>query len=446
MKKLLTILLAFFALTLNVQAAKSVKNSEIADVIKDSGVDMESIAVSIKNADNGKLIYSLNDKILMNPASVQKVLTTAAIVETLGEDYLFTTGIYSRGEEAYVIKLGADPYFTSSDLAKLVRNVKVDTKRIYIDDRILDNKTWGEGWQWDDDMNPLMPRFSSYNMDKNLIKLTIMPPQGDAPATIVNPSRYPLVFFNNIKKGEKTDIKFNIENSISANTLVLSGTVARPTTIYIPTNNLKRYFDVQLTRALENRNVYLKESYISSPLVETDNSIMEVTHTLDMAVNDILKNSNNLTSETMFKLAGGKYCDLETGTDTSGIKMFNDYCKKHGLDNSRIRIADGSGVSKNNLISADFITQFLYVNRDNKLMEKLPAPGEGTLTHRMLTIKNDLRAKTGTLSDVSSIAGYLTSRSGKKFVFSIMINDMKLSSADKKMLEDFILREAYLRL
>ena len=88
----------------------------------------------------------------------------------------------------------------------------------------------------------------------------------------------------------------------------------------------------------------------------------------------------------------------------------------------------------------------MRVNKDNKIMEKLPKPGEGTLTHRMLPIKDSLKAKTGTLSDLSSIAGYLTSKTGKKYTFCIMINDMKLSASDKKMLEDFIIREAYLRL
>ena len=61
-------------------------------------------------------------------------------------------------------------------------------------------------------------------------------------------------------------------------------------------------------------------------------------------------------------------------------------------------------------------------------------------------IKDNLKAKTGTLSDLSSIAGYLTTKSGKKISFCIIINDIKLSDSDKKMLEDFILREAYLRL
>ena len=444
MKKILSIILIMFLLILNVEA-KTVKK-DFASVIEDSGVDIESIAVSIKNANNGKIIYALNDKMLMNPASVQKVLTTPVSYEALGEDYLFKTTLFSRNDTCYLLKLGADPYLKSSELKDLVKNIKPETERIFIDDTIVDSKTWGEGWQWDDDLNILMPKFSSYNLDKNLVKLTVVPTEKGQFATIINPSKYPLVFFNQITTSDKTNIEINRDNNISTNTLILSGTVSRPTVVYIPVNNLQRYFTVRLSKILEDRNIYLKHAFVPNKKQESDIFIEEITHDINRAVDDVLKNSNNLVSEVMFKLAGAKYLRLETGSDSSGIKMFNDYCVKNKLDNSRIRIADASGVSKNNLISADFITEFLGLNKDNKIMQRLPKPGEGTLTHRMLPIKDNLRAKTGTLSDLSSITGYLTSKSGKKFTFCIMINDVKLSESDKKMLEDYIIREAYLRL
>ena len=444
MKKILLSLIMLATLTLGVQA-KKVKN-DFENVIFDSGVDIESIAVSIKNADNGKIVYSLNDKMLMNPASVQKILTTPVIAETLGENYEFSTDLYHRGKNQYLIKLGADPYLSDKGLKTLVSNLPKETSKIFIDDSILDTKTWGEGWQWDDDMNILMPRFSSYNLDKNLVKLTIMPTDKGHFAKIINPSNFPLVFFNNITTSDKTNIDVHRDNAVSANTLVLTGTVARPTIIYIPTTDLKRYFHIRLLKNLENKNIYLSDSISTSQINENDVLQTSIKHSIDDAVIDILKNSNNLVSETAFKLAGGKYLGNITGSDAAGIKMFNDYCERNKLDNSRIRITDASGVSKNNLVSADFITEFLEVNKNNPVMDKLPKPGEGTLTHRMLPLKDKLKAKTGTLSDISSIAGYLTSKSGKKFVFCIMTNDMKLTNSDKKMLEDFIIREAYLRL
>lgn len=445
MKKLLCLLTLFLFIFTPFADAKSAKR-DINSVIEDFNVDSGSIAISFKNIDNGKTAYSMNDKILINPASVQKILTTPAIVDTLGEDYEFTTEVYSRGEDSYLIKLGADPYLSSKNLKELVSVLSPDTKKLLIDDSIIDNKIWGEGWQWDDDMNILMPRFSSYNLDKNLIKLTIMPTKKGQFATIINPSKYPLVFFNNIETSDKTNIKTHRDSAISENTLVLSGTVARATTIYIPTTNLKRYFNVQLTKALEDRSLYMKEPVKAGKINPNDTLEQKLTHSIDIAVDDILKRSNNLVSETAFKLAGAKHLGLETGSDIAGVKMFNDYCIKNKLDNSKIRITDASGVSKNNLISADFVTEFLLVNKNNKVMDRLPIPGEGTLTHRMLAIKDNLKAKTGTLSDISSIAGYLTTRNGKKYAFCIMINDTTLSASDKKMLEDFIIREAYMNM
>ena len=79
-------------------------------------------------------------------------------------------------------------------------------------------------------------------------------------------------------------------------------------------------------------------------------------------------------------------------------------------------------------------------------MEFLPKPGEGTLVQRMLPLKDSLKAKTGTLSNVSSIAGYLKTKRKHDYAFCIMQNDVKLSESDKKTLEDYIIREMYLKL
>lgn len=442
MKKLLTLLLILlFCGSVNAKAVKR----DFSGVINESGVEKNAIAISIKDLNTGKPVYELNEKILMHPASVQKVLTLLPAVETLGEGYEFTTTIYKRENDSYLVKLGADPYLTSNDLKKLANNINLETKRIYIDDSVLEKKDWGEGWQWDDDMNILMPHFNSYNLDKNLIKITVMPTEKGKSATIINPSKYPLVFFNHVVTGDENSVKATRDNSVSANTLLLEGTVNKPVTIYIPTNNLKRYFDIKLTNALADKKVYLKENFISAKQIESDKELDKISHPLSIAIDDILKNSNNMVSETVSKLAGGKAYN-DRGTDIYGIKLFNKYCEKLGLDSSKIRLTDASGVSKNNLISTDFISEYLVKNKDNKVLEHMAKPGDGTLTHRMLPIKENLRAKTGTLSDTSSIAGFLTTKKGNKYAFAIIINDTSSTISDMKTLEDYLIREAYLRL
>ena len=443
MKKILTILM-MFALTLGVNAKNTVKR-DFSSVINESGIEKNAISVSIRDLNSGKPVYELNEKMLMHPASVQKVLTLVPAVEVLGEDYDFTTAIYKRSADSYVIKLGADPYLTSNDLKTLVNNVNLETKRIYIDDSILEKKDWGEGWQWDDDMNVLMPRFNSYNLDKNLIKITVMPTSNGQAATIINPSKYPIVFFNHVLTGKENGVKISRDNSVSANTLVLEGTVNKPTTVYVPTNNLKRYFNIKMTNALGDKKVYLKENFVVDKVTNSDKELDKVTHPISNAIDDVLKNSNNMVAETVAKLAGAKAYN-DRGTDINGIKVFNAYCQKIGIDNSKIRLTDASGVSKNNLVTTDFISEYLVKNKDSKVLEHLPTPGQGTLTHRMLPIKENLRAKTGTLSDTSSIAGFLSTKNGNKYAFAIIINDTTSTIPDMKTLEDYLIREAYLRL
>lgn len=443
MKKLVLSFLIFVLCSLGIHA-KSVKG-DVAGIINDSGIKKDSIAISVRNLKNGNIVYSLNDKIMMNPASIQKFLTMTAAADTLGKDYKFSTELYSNEENSYLIKLSADPYLKYSDLKSLTKSVKNGTQNIYIDDSILDSKYWGEGWQWDDDLNQLMQRFGSYNLDNNLIKLSVIPSENGGFATILNPSKYPLVFMNNITSSNNTSIEINREPSISDNTLILNGTVARQTNIYVPSNNIKRYFEVQLTRALGENKIYLKNPFVIQKK-STDSVLQEsIEHELTYALEDILKNSNNMAAETVFKLAGGKFIK-GTGTDKAGIEMFNEFCQKKQIDSSGIKITDGSGVSKNNLLTADFVSEFLFVNKDNFATEYLPKPGEGTLVQRMLPLHESLKAKTGTLSGISSIAGYLKTKRGNDYAFCIMQNDVKLSPSDKKTLEDYIIREIYLKL
>lgn len=445
MKKLLSVLFLLFFLTLSVQARAS--KSGLADVINNSGVNQNNFSVSIKDVQSGKVIYETNSKKLMSPASVQKIITLVPIIETLGRDYEFTTSLYSRGDDSFVLKLGADPYLTSYDLKTLVNNIGVKTQKLYIDDSILDKKDWGESWMEEDLTSSYTPKFGSYNLDNNLMKITIMPSaERGQNAIVLNASKYPVLLFNKIITSDKTEIVAEQKRAGIADILELSGTVSKTTTEKFPIPNIQRYFNIQLKKALENHKVYLKEGLSLTKLKDTDVFVYKVTHSIDSAIKDSFKNSNNLVSETLFKLAGAKYNNIRTGTLSLGIEMFNQYCIKNHLNTNEIKLADGSGVSKDNAVTTDFVTDFLLLNKDNEIMEALPIPGEGTLSNRLLPLKDSLRAKTGTHSDVSSLAGYLTAKSGKKYVFCIINNDSEQASSDRKMLEDYIVREAYLRL
>lgn len=408
------------------------------------------ISVSFKDINNGKKYYETNAKTPMSPASVQKLTTILPSINTLGYNYQFSTQLYKNKDNNLYIKLGADPYFSTSDLKSLIRALSAykisSTKAIYIDDSILDSNEWGEGWQWDNDLNPLMPRFGSYNMDKNLLTISVCPTTQGAPADISTDIFYPTAFINNVITGDKTDVKLERKNYISPDVINADGMVSHDLSIQIPINYPRRYFILRLEDILRKQKISYYGDFNRLKLPKNVSMVAESKHSFTSAITDILKNSNNMVAETVFKLAGGKYAK-ETGSSAAAIDMFNEYYKKMGVNTENIKIVDGSGVSKNNLITSDFVTDVLLKESKNNdftdFKSYMASPGEGTLTDRMLYFKDNLKAKTGTLTNVSSIAGYLTAKNGKTYAFCIMINDPKSKPADKKAFEEYVLRSAF---
>ncbi len=448
MNKIISLLLSL-CFTFSIAHAEN-----ITKTISSLNVNKSAISVSVKDIRNGDEVYSLNKNTPMIPASTLKIVTSSAAVDTLGKDYNFSTKLYKSTNNDLYIKLGADPFLTSSDLVQLMaiareKNI-LEPKNIFVDATVFDNVEWGEGWQWDDDMNPLMPKFSAYNLDGNLLKIEVTPNINNTPASIAVKPFYPLTFMNLVKTDRtlgQNNISVNRSNSIAPNVMEVKGAVAKTAVVRIPVISPKMYFKLRLEEAIRDQKIEYFKSLKNETLPDKNIYFAgEVNHDISTALSAVLKNSNNLVAETIFKLAGAKY-SKEQGTGENSLEMLNAYLKNINIKSEDIKIVDGSGVSKNNLMTADFMTDFLVYRAKSEDFDDfknyLPAPGEGTLKNRMLYFKDNLYAKTGTLSDASAIAGYITSRKGKTYAFDIMINDAKTSSADKKNIEEQILRQIY---
>ena len=446
MKKLFNILITLLLIMTTQAKTYSVA---IDKTIAQSSINKGAVSVSVKDTTTGKVVYRLNDKQPTMPASTLKLITLGASLDTLGYDYEFSTKLYKTTNNDLYLKLGADHFLTSAGLnslmEKAVKEKKITSpKIIYIDDYIFDKTEWGEGWQWDDDLNPLMPKFSSYNIDKNLLSIIISPTNPGSPAQIYTNKFYPITFMNLVTTGTANDIELNRNNSIAPNILNISGTINKQITEEIPINNPKRYFILRLEDAIQSAKMDYYGGFPQKKTLTTNVYLVaEIKHPISQAIKAILMDSNNFVAETVFKLAGAKFVN-NTGSLQHSQEMLNAYFNKIGIDAQDIKIVDGSGVSKNNIITANFMTDYLVKQFKNEtLKNSMPTAGEGTLKNRMLYFKDNLRAKTGTLSDVSGIAGYITSRSGKTYAFDIMINDPKTKSNDKKSLEEYIIRDIY---
>ena len=426
--------------------------NNIDKMLSKQHINRAAVSVSVRDAKTGEKVYSLNDRTPRIPASTLKVITTTASVDTLGTDYLFSTKLYKSTKNDLYFKLGADPFLTSRDLRTLIDKAKdknITPKTIYVDNTIFDNLEWGEGWQWDDELNPHMPKFSAYNLDGNLLDIEITPQRiGTAPTIIVKPF-YPVTIMNLVLTStDETGVVFSKNSNIAPNIINATGKIAQQKVLKLPVNNPKLYFNLRLQDTIRNRKMdYYNPIKIGILPKENIYLVDEITHGISNGITASLKSSSNLVAETLFKLAGAKYAN-STGNINNSLAMLNNYFEKLGLNTEDIKIVDGSGVSKNNIMTSDFMTSFLIklYNSDNYefIEQYLPTPGEGTLKNRMLYFKECMRAKTGTLSDTSAITGYLKTRSGKMLVFNIMIQDAKTSEADKKNIEELILRQIYI--
>lgn len=447
MRKIIVFLISMF-FTLNSAGAESIHKT-----LHNMGVNKSSVSVSIKDVKSGDVVFSLNERTPRNPASTLKVITVSASVDQLGADYVYKTSLYKSTNNDLYLKLSGDPLLTSPELENIIvtaRNKAIAPKTFYIDDTAFDRIEWGEGWQWDDELNVLMPKFSIYNINKNLLRIEVAPTTQGAPGKIKVRPFYPLSFINQSVTNSKGTSALNLakDESIADNMYLISGIVAKLTNLTMPVPNPKINFVLRLEDIINSTKFeyFNKIAYAKLPDKEVY-LVDEVKHPIDIMVLAILKNSNNMIAETLYKTAGAVWADSQGNAENSA-GMLNEFLSKLQLNTDDIKIVDGSGVSKNNLMTSEFMTNFLELIAKSDKYEEfrvlLPTAGEGTLKNRMLYFKDNLRAKTGTLSDSSAIAGYLTSRSGKTYAFDIMINDAKTTPADKKNIEEQILRNVYL--
>lgn len=165
-------------------------------------------------------------------------------------------------------------------------------------------------------------------------------------------------------------------------------------------------------------------------------------HTIDQVLMRMLKESDNLYAESMFYQIGAASGN-RPATAHSARSVMNRLIKKVGLDPKRYNIADGSGLSLYNYVTAELEVRMLrYAFKNNNiylhLHPSLPQAGtDGTLRKRMTSpfTQGNVYAKTGTLSGISSLAGYCTAANGHRLAFAI-INQGLLHGRNGRSFQD----------
>ena len=433
-----------------VMSANTAFCANLDSIIKKSNLDKTStIAVSIKDAKTGKTIYEYNENKLMNPASVQKIFTMKAAYDELKPEYTFDTKVFADNNNNMYIKLSADPSLTTEDLKKLLKETKEIYRKpfndIVIDPSVIDDKQWGTGWMWDDDTNELLPKYSPYTINQNKINITITPSKNGL-SEIKNKSDYHMMFVNLLKNGTSNNITFERKPWASSDMTYVTGTIHSQISRQMPVNSPQSYFTTELKKSISAAGIKYSGQIKIAPVPGSAKLITKhSSDTLENLVAYTLKNSNNLYSELIFKAAAA-HQTKQQGTTQKAVDMLEKYYADIKTTEKLI-IVDACGISRNDLITADWATDALnkiYKDKDfDKFAILLPKPMEGTLRDRLINISLRLRAKTGTASGISSISGYIDTKNNKKYSFAIFIQNHNEPVENVKKFEDEIINEIY---
>ncbi len=351
----------------------------------------------------GDVIFTRNPDQLFVPASNTKLLTVAAAAVRLGWDFTFETTVRSttalgsdgtvRGD--LVVRGSGDP--TPGDRPKLASAVtaiadalwqhgvrRVEGRIIGDDDGFVD-EPYGAGWAWDDLPFSYSAPIGALNYNENVRRATeAATSDGPQDTAVDNPT---LAFASALR------------TALLARGIAVIGGAAD--------------IDVAPPGPFP-ADAPVLASYRSSPLS-------------DIAIR-LLKSSQNLYAEVFLRAIG--HTADHAGSSAAGLEAIGETFATWGIDPGSVAQADGSGLSRYNLVTPTALTRVLeQMYRDARLrdgwMAALPIAGiDGTLEKRMKGTPAEGRvfAKTGSLSSVRALSGYVHARSGEWFVFSILAN------------------------
>ena len=448
--------------------------ARISEILQKPELAQAMVGIKVASLDTGRVLFESNANKLLRPASNMKLYTVAAALDRLSPDYHFVTSVYARarpdaagtirgdltiygrGDPSIAARFNGGNYFKAiDDLA--ARIVAAGVKRVegdlVGDETYFSGPQYGSGWDWDDLQWWYGAEVSALTINDNALDLSVKPGMKiGAPAVITTGPPDPLLTIINrvitAPAGTRRDLaasrelasdKIEISGSIPLDDKGYSGglAISRPSLLfaYLLRASLAQQGVIikGKTRTIPQPIHTVMPGPVSSGLVEVATFQSPPLSTIAAQT---LKPSQNLYTElilrTLGKVAAPAPTTVSAGrtSEASGIEVVRTFLREAGVNASPLSLNDGSGLSRNDMVTAEATLQLLTYMRRHRyataFRDALPIAGvDGTLRNRMkgTVAENNLRAKTGTLSSASSLSGFVTTATGEELVFSIMVNN-----------------------
>ncbi|MFC0625165.1 D-alanyl-D-alanine carboxypeptidase/D-alanyl-D-alanine endopeptidase [Kribbella deserti] len=426
-------------------------------LLADSRYQGSQVALVVRDATTGEVLYDRNSGNRVLPASNTKLFTSAAALETLGADFRFHTDVLTTGKTYGGVLAGplylkgyGDPTSLESDYRALARQVAATGIRrvvgdLVADDTFFDNRRLGNGWSWDDESFYYSAQTSALTVapDTDYDSGTVIVESAPG-ATVGAPAQLKLIpqtsavqLVNTSKTGPAgSAYTLNIERDHGSNVVRITGSIPADDTggqdwvaVWEPANYAADIF----RRALAAEGVQVLGKIRTGATPATSRRLAhDESMTMAELMVPFMKLSNNMHGEALLKRMGN-------GDWDRGLAVTRSYLQSNGVDVAAMRMVDGSGLSRMNNLTADGIADLLVAAQREPWFgawyASLPIAGNadraigGTLRNRMrnTAAANNVHAKTGTLTGVTALSGYVTNADGRKLVFSFVSNNFMVS-------------------
>lgn len=451
--------------------------AEINRIAGSPGIKNASWGLSVKDAASGKTVAERNPRLNLVPASILKVLVTAAALEKLGPEKTVSTRLYYDGAVSngflngniYITgagdaSLGSQLVKEAAPLEEVFRAWTAAIKAVGInvvngsvvgDDSAFESVQPGS-WNWEDIGNYYAAQPSALTLNDNLYKLYFKPSDavgGEAAILRTEPHMEGLSFENYMKTGPKgsgdNGYIFAFPGQSQA---VLRGTIPQGSPEFAikgalpdPALFAARSFNSYLMKAGVNSN---KKPYRGTPPAGAKLTL--ITETVSAPLKSVVRVTNkrsfNLYAELLLRQLGGGKLD-------AGLAAVRAYVAESGADVSELDLTDACGLSTRNETKAETFTDTLRSVYKKKYFQNfydsLVYPGDPDATGHLRNmgkgtpLEKNLRLKSGSLNGVRSYTGYLKTKKGKTLIFTSIMNNYSAPGASLDKIHEDLLLELY---
>ncbi len=419
--------------------------------------------VVVRSLKDDRTIYRKNEDLVFVPASNFKLLVSATALDRLGPDYRFKTEMYTTGERTpdgtlkgdLVIVGRGNPIFKPEELQAMIgklEGIKRVQGNIVADDTWFDEVRLGWGWNWDDEPYYYSAQLSALCLNKNVVDVYVRAgvKAGARPTVRISPATGYMTIQNDATTGKAGSAKsISVDRIRGRNIIRVTGSIPMGAKSESPEEAITvedpaLFAATVLKEMLQHSGIAVSGKAVRARKPEGA-QLLAVHQSVPLRemLAMLNKPSDNLIAETLLKTLGAEI--KGRGSSSRGADVELEFLKEAGLDMTAISIIDGSGLARMNYISPDNLVALLthmYRHKNAELyINSLPVAGvDGTLRSRMkgTAAAGNCKAKTGYISRVRSLSGYVTTKASEPLVFSLLMNHHLCSSAEVNALQDKI--------